>query len=138
IYDSKESLINSRPDRFLKPVRSNYLLYKNLAEKILKGITCPSCGGELDLMEGVKSFNCKFCGTLLITKGVDGVIKYYVPNCFQRNVAIQNAFNWLGHGLSKARGLKAGSKLDDAFLVYIPYWRVRADVIGWVFGKERR
>jgi hypothetical protein len=23
-------------------------------------------------------------------------------------------------------------------LVYIPYWRVRADVIGWVFGRERR
>ncbi len=109
-----------------------------MAEKILKGITCPACSGELDLMEGMKSFNCKFCGTLLITKGVDGVMKYYVPNCYQRNIAIQNAFNWLGHGFSKARGLKASAKVDDAFLVYIPYWRVRADVIGWVFGKERR
>jgi hypothetical protein len=109
-----------------------------LAEKVLKGITCPACGGEQDLREGVKTFNCKYCGTLLITKGVDGVIKYYVPRKIQRNIAIQNMFNWLGKGLAKARGLKAGSKLDDAFLAYIPYWRVRADVIGWVFGKERR
>jgi hypothetical protein len=109
-----------------------------LAEKILKGITCPSCGGEQDLREGVKIFNCKYCGSLLVTSGVDGPIKYYVPNNIQRNIAIQNAFNWLGKGLNKARGLKANSKVDDAFLTYIPYWRVRADVIGWVFGKEKK
>jgi uncharacterized membrane protein YeaQ/YmgE (transglycosylase-associated protein family) len=109
-----------------------------VAEKVLKGVTCPACGGEQDLREGVKSFNCKYCGTLLVVKGVDGVVKYYVPNNLQRNIAIQNAFNWLGKGLAKARGLKSGSKIDDAFLVYIPYWRVRADVIGWVFGQERR
>jgi len=109
-----------------------------LAEKVLKGVTCPACSGEQDLREGVKTFNCKYCGTLLITRGVDGVVKYYVPRKIQRNIAIQNMFNWLGKGLAKARGLKTGSKLDDAFLAYIPYWRVRADVIGWVFGKERR
>lgn len=109
-----------------------------MAEKVLKGVTCPACSGEQDMREGVKTFNCKYCGTLLIAKGVDGVLKYNVPNKLQRNIAIQNAFNWLGKGLSKARGLKAASKVDDAFLVYIPYWRVRADVIGWVFGKERR
>lgn len=109
-----------------------------MAEKVLKGVTCPACSGELDLTEGMKTFNCKYCGTLLLTKGVDGVLKFYVPNTLQRNIAIQKAFNWLGHGLSKAKGLKTSSKVDDAFLVYIPYWRVRADVIGWVFGKERR
>ena len=109
-----------------------------MAEKVLKGVTCPACSGEQDLREGVKTFNCKYCGTLLITRGVDGVVKYSVPRKIQRNIAIQNMFNWLGKGLAKARGLKNGSKLDDAFLVYIPYWRVRADVIGWVFGKERR
>lgn len=109
-----------------------------MAEKVLKGITCPACAGELDLREGIKSFNCKYCGTLLLTKGVEGVIKYNVVKKVQRNIAIQNMFNWLGKGFAKARGLKNTAKLDDAFLVYIPYWRVRADVIGWVFGKERR
>lgn len=109
-----------------------------MAEKVLKGITCPACAGELDLREGIKTFNCKYCGTLLLTRGVEGVVKYYVPRKIQRNIAIQNMFNWLGKGLAKARGLKNQAKLDDAFLVYIPYWRVNADVIGWVFGKERR
>lgn len=90
------------------------------------------------MREGVRTFNCKYCGTLLVTKGVDGPVKYYVPNNLQRNIAIQNTLHWLGKGLSKARGLKTGSKIDEAFLVYIPYWRVRADVIGWVFGQEKR
>jgi hypothetical protein len=75
---------------------------------------------------------------LLITKGSDGALKYNVPNKLQRNIAIQNAFNWLDKGLAKARGLKANAKLDDAFLVYVPYWRIRADVIGWVFGKVQK
>jgi hypothetical protein len=109
-----------------------------LAEKILKGLTCPSCSGELEIREGIKTFNCKYCGTLLIAKGSDGALKFYVPNKLQRNIAIQNAFNWLDKGLAKARGLKANSKLDDAFLVYVPYWRVRADVIGWIFGKVKK
>lgn len=109
-----------------------------MAEKVLKGVTCPACGGELDLREGIKSFNCKYCGTLLIVKGIGGVVKYYVPMKVQRNIAIQNTLKWLGKGLAKARGLKTASKIEDAFLVFIPYWRVRADVIGWVFGQERR
>lgn len=109
-----------------------------MAEKVLKGVTCPACSGEQDLREGVRTFNCKYCGTLLLTKGIDGALKFYVPNNLQRNIAIQNTYKWLGKGLAKARGLKSGSKIEDAFLVYIPYWRVRADVIGWVFGRERR
>jgi ssDNA-binding Zn-finger/Zn-ribbon topoisomerase 1 len=106
-------------------------------EKVVKGITCPSCGGELDLKEGMKTFNCKFCNTLLMAKGESGTMKYYVPKSIKRDAAINNAFHWLGHGVSKAKGLKSNSKIDEAFLVYIPYWRVRADVVGWVFGQEK-
>ncbi|HEY5535283.1 MAG TPA: hypothetical protein VIL99_10165 [Ignavibacteria bacterium] len=106
-------------------------------EKVVKGITCPSCGGELDLKEGMRAFNCKFCGTLLMTKGESGTRKYYVPKSVKRENAIANAFHWLGSGLSKAKGLKANSKIDEAFLIYIPFWRVKADVVGWVFGQEK-
>ncbi|MBC8485574.1 MAG: hypothetical protein ISS16_06165 [Ignavibacteria bacterium] len=107
-------------------------------EKIIKGITCPACSGELDLREGVITFNCKYCGTLLTTKGESGALKFYVPKVLSRDEAINKAYNWLGKGLAKARGLKANSKIEDVFLVYIPYWRVRADVVGWIFGQEKR
>ena len=107
-------------------------------EKIIKGITCPSCNGELDLREGVITFNCKYCGTLLTTKGESGALKFYVPKVLSRDDAIKRTYGWLSKGLSKARGLKTNSKIEDVFLVYIPYWRVRADVVGWIFGQEKR
>ncbi|MBI5403069.1 MAG: hypothetical protein HY959_06685 [Ignavibacteriae bacterium] len=107
-------------------------------EKVVKGITCPSCGGALDLKEGLRNFNCKYCGTLLVAKGESGTIKYHVPKKINRDAAIQKARQWLGSGLAKAKGLQANSKIDEAFLTYIPYWRVRADVVGWVFGQEQK
>jgi predicted RNA-binding Zn-ribbon protein involved in translation (DUF1610 family) len=109
-----------------------------MKEKIIKGVTCPACNGELDLNEGVRSFNCKYCGTLLVMKGESGTLKYYVPRKLNREDAIAKAFAWLGTGFSKAKGLKANSEVADAFLAYIPYWRVKADVVGWVFGQEKR
>jgi hypothetical protein len=107
-------------------------------EKVIKGITCPSCGGALDLKEGLRTFNCKYCSTLLVTKGESGAIKYYVPKKVNRDDAIKKAKQWLGSGLAKAKGLQANSKIDEAFLTFIPYWRVRADVVGWVFGQQEK
>ena len=107
-------------------------------EKVVKGITCPSCNGELDINEGLRSFNCKYCGTLLLTKGESGTLKFYVPRKLKKDDAIAKAKNWLSKGMSKAKGLSTGAKIEDAFLVFIPYWRVRADVVGWIFGQEKK
>ena len=107
-------------------------------EKVIKGITCPACSGELDLSEGLRSFNCKYCGTLLVVKGESGTLKYYVPRKLKKEDAIAKAFDWLDKGMSKAKGLRANAKVEDAFLVFIPYWRVKADVVGWIFGQEKR
>lgn len=107
-------------------------------EKIIRGITCPSCSGELDIKDGIRTFNCKYCGTMLRAKGTEGALKYYVPRKIKREDAIGKTFRWLEKGVSKAKGLSKLSKIDEAFLVYIPYWRVRADVVGWVFGVEKK
>lgn len=107
-------------------------------DKIIKGITCPSCSGELDISEGIRSLNCKFCGTLLVAKGLGSSMRFYVPKKLKREDAINKAFNWLGSGLAKAKGLRTNSKVTEAFLTYIPYWRVTADVVGWIFGQEKR
>lgn len=107
-------------------------------EKVIKGITCPSCSGELDISEGVRTMNCKYCGTLLAAKGSGSSMRFYVPKKLKRDDAIAKAFDWLGSGLAKAKGLRAKSTVTEAFLAYIPYWRVSADVVGWIFGQERR
>lgn len=107
-------------------------------EKVIKGITCPACSGELDIKEGLRSFNCKYCGTLLVVKGESGTLKFYVPRKLKKEDAIAKAFDWLDKGMSKAKGLRANARIEDAFLVFIPYWRVKADVVGWIFGQEKR
>jgi len=107
-------------------------------EKVIKGIICPSCSGELDMREGLRSFNCKYCGALLVVKGESGTLKYYVPRKLKKEDAIAKAYAWLDSGMAKAKGLKANSKIAETFLVFIPYWRVRTDVVGWVFGQEKR
>jgi hypothetical protein len=107
-------------------------------EKIIRGITCPACSGELDIRDGMRTFNCKYCGTMLRAKGTEGALKYYVPRKIKRDDAINRTFKWLEKGVSKAKALSKLSKIDEAFPVYIPYWRVRADVVGWVFGVEKK
>jgi len=106
-------------------------------EKIVRGITCPSCGGELDLGEGIKTLNCKYCGTLLAARGSGGSIRYYVPKKLKRDDAINKAFGWLDSGLAKAKGLKKNSQVSEAFLAYIPYWRVGADVVGGYSDRKK-
>lgn len=107
-------------------------------EKIIRGITCPACSGELDIKDGMRTFNCKYCGTMLRTKGAEGTLKYFVPRKIKREDAVNRTFKWLEKGVSKAKGLSKLSKIDEAFLVFIPYWRVRADVVGWAFGVEKK
>ncbi|MGB9696143.1 MAG: hypothetical protein ACP5P3_00335 [Ignavibacteria bacterium] len=107
-------------------------------KKVVKGLSCPSCGGELNITEGIRTLNCKYCNSLLVVKGSSGSIKYYVPRKIDKNTAIKNTFEWLGSGFNKARRLKKLSVVTDAFPIYVPFWRVSADVVGWVFGNERR
>lgn len=107
-------------------------------ERVIKGLSCPSCGGVLNITEGIRTLNCKYCNSLLVIKGSSGSIKYYVPRKVDKNVAIKNTFEWLGSGFNKARKLKKLSIVTDAFPIYVPFWRVSADVVGWVFGKERK
>lgn len=107
-------------------------------EKIIKGITCPSCNGELDIKEGLRTFNCKYCGTLLAVKGESGTMKYFVPRKIKREDAVAKTLSWLSKGFKKAKGLKENAVVSESFLAFIPYWRIRGDVVGWVFGQEKR
>ena len=96
-------------------------------EKVIRGITCPSCNGELDIKEGLRTFNCKYCGTLLTVKGESGTMKYFVPRKIKKEDAIAKTFGWLSSGFKKAKGLKEKAVISESFLVFIPYWRIRAD-----------
>jgi len=65
-------------------------------------------------------------------------MKYYVPKSVKQEDAIKNTYKWLESGLAKAKGLASGSKIEEAYLAYVPFWRVKSDVVGWIFGQEKK
>jgi hypothetical protein len=107
-----------------------------MAEKIIKGLTCPSCGGSLEVREGIAILKCSFCSTTHRVVGMRGLPKYYVPMEFHRPQAVGKVKRWFG-SWNKAGDLKKKAILEEGFLVYLPFWRIAADVVGWVFGKKK-
>jgi hypothetical protein len=44
---------------------------------------------------------------------------------------------WFGK-IDKAPNLRKEAKIKEMFPVYVPFWRIKAKVIGWVLGDEKR
>jgi hypothetical protein len=70
-------------------------------------------------------------------QGRHGIRRWQVSRQVKRaqaEKAVQSFFS----GIKKARDLKKEAQISDMFLVYLPYWRVHADVGGWRFGREKK
>lgn len=108
-----------------------------MADRILRGVNCPACGGSLEIKEGACSTNCKFCGTPLRVKGDRGISKYYVPIKYSGEQNVEKARTWMG-GFDKASGLAKEAKFVEVFPVFVPFWRVNTMAVGWVLGDVKK
>ena len=99
-----------------------------------QGLTCPNCGGVVPVPEGARIVTCPFCDNRSLVKGDRGVRRWQVKAQIDRSQALEAARGFFG-GIDKARDLKRQAKVDDLFLIYLPYWRVQAFVAGWIFGR---
>jgi len=106
-------------------------------ERIIRGLGCPSCGGSLDIREGTQLLDCKYCETGLMIRGDRGIPSFYVPIRHSKEEIIEKAKKWLNR-FDKAHDLKTEAKFREMFPVYVPFWRVRSRVIGWVLGEEEK
>ncbi len=103
--------------------------------RLVQGLRCPSCGGPVSVEEGRTLARCGGCGVSLLVEGMEGHPRYYVPNLINKSEAHQILAKWWrkwGH----AADLRRRAVLEDAFLVYLPFWRVQSKVMGWVFGQQ--
>jgi len=103
---------------------------------IISGLTCPNCSGTLDVREGQRIIKCPYCEARSLIKGESGLARYQVARRVNRDQAAQ-AVRSFWSGLNKAMDLPAQAKLTELFLAYLPYWRARAQVAGWVFGEKK-
>jgi hypothetical protein len=106
------------------------------AKEKIHGLTCPNCGGVVPVQEGMRIVTCPFCDMRSLVQGDHGVRRYQITNQITREEAGE-AVRGFFSGINKAIGLKREAEIREIFLVYLPYWRVKAFVAGWLFGRVK-
>ena len=102
------------------------------------GVGCPSCGGALEVEVGVRVLTCPFCATTLLATSELGVRRFAVDPEVDADAARAAVRRWLGSGWNKDRRLPREAELAEAFLCFLPFFRVEADVVGIALGTEQR
>ncbi len=107
------------------------------SENLSVGMSCPSCGGALDIEEGESVVNCRYCDSMLFIEGDKGVQTIAFKNKTDQQRVMQAAEAWWRKGL-KARDLKKVGKVSEVYPIYLPFWSTTTKVAGWVCGYEER
>lgn len=101
------------------------------------GLTCPTCGGAIQVAEGENTVICGYCGSTLYVEGDQGVHTVAFKNKSTKDVVSASTFSWWKHGL-KARDLAKTGKLLEMYPIYLPFWSATTRVAGWICGYEER
>ena len=104
----------------------------------VRGLSCPSCGGALDVELGLRVAVCPYCQKTLLAVGEVGVRRLSVEPEVNAQLARLAAQAWLGKGWHKDPKLRREAEIGEAVLCFLPVSRVTADVVGYVLGQERR
>ena len=108
------------------------------AESQVQGLTCPSCGGALDVAAGLRVVECPYCETPLLAASEVGLRRWAVEPDVDAIRARQAARDWLGKGWQRDRRLRNQAQQGEAILAFLPFFRMEADVVGFALGTEER
>jgi hypothetical protein len=112
---------------------------KNPAQKrVLTGLSCASCGGTVDVQEGLTNVVCRYCGTGQAVVGNRGMVRVMVLNTLEREQASRAVRSWFSKGIRKEPALKKEARFQEAFLAWFPFVRARLDAVGWVLGIREK
>lgn len=101
------------------------------------GLSCPACGGAIQITEGEKVLNCGYCGSLLWAEGDSGVLTVAFRNVQSRDSVLSATEQWWRKGF-KARDLRLKGRLLECYPIYLPFWSTTTRVAGWICGYEER
>lgn len=104
----------------------------------VRGLSCPNCAGVLDVDSGLRVVICPYCETHLLSVGELGTRRFAVEPAIDSERARQIASQWLSTGIQKDRALRRQAEVREAFLSFLPFYRVEADCIGFALGTEKR
>ena len=104
----------------------------------IQGLGCPNCGGGLEVRTGLRVVTCPYCGTPLLALSELGTRRYAVEPQIDAARARQVARAWLTKGVRKDPALEKEAVVGEAFLTFLPFYRVQADGVGIALGTEER
>ena len=104
----------------------------------VEGLTCPNCGGTLDIASGLRVVFCDYCRTPLLVANELGVRRFAVEPLIGADRARTVARDWLSKGMRKDPKLRTQARIGEAFLCFLPFFRVQADCLGVALGTELR
>jgi DNA-directed RNA polymerase subunit RPC12/RpoP len=91
----------------------------------LIAFSCPSCGAEIDVVEGYTNTRCKFCdGRFLITKTLGAPRVFTKPKIDNPKKVLTGIFG-------------RDAEIVDLDLLFIPFIKASAEVIGWLKGYKK-
>jgi hypothetical protein len=108
-----------------------------MTDSTSKGLTCPACAHTVPVPEGARLVTCPSCQQRLFVQGERGVRRWELRRVVTRDQAQQTVKGFF-NGMNKAGDLKRTAEIKELFLVYLPFWRVMAQVAGWRLGRVRR
>lgn len=106
--------------------------------RVLTGLNCASCGGSVDVQEGLTNVRCRYCETPQAVVGDRGIVRVMVLNRLERDKASAVVRQWFRRGIRKDPALKREARYQEAFLAWFPFVRARLDVVGWVLGIRKK
>ena len=110
---------------------------KGMSEvKALHGLACPNCGGTVPAPGGQAVVRCPYCDVLSLVRGDRGLQRRQVELRADRDRALSRLQSFLEQHQEIAPDAAQRALSEEAFLVHLPFWVVRARGLGWVFGKK--
>ena len=116
-------------------------------ERRVVGLSCPACGGTLDLREGATVERCPFCDTSLLLNVPGNVPRYSAVRHLDEPDAWLAVERWLQSRLEEHQVWRGVSRrlpwlfdrahMEEALLVYAPFWVVSGRASGLLSGKEQ-
>lgn len=102
--------------------------------RVLTGLSCASCGGTVEVREGLTNVECRYCGTPQAVVGDRDVVRLMVLNRLDERRATDVVRSWLKKGIRKDPALEKEATIEESFLAWFPFVRARLDAVGWILG----
>lgn len=103
----------------------------------LQGLSCPQCGGMIQIPEGQAIVICPFCQLRSVVSGERGVRRYQVARRVDRERALKAMQSFLRSNMAIAGSAAREAQVNEIFLVHLPFWSLWGRALGWVFGEKR-